>query len=75
MVVHTTVFQASGATLNKQKRYFSKAYIKFLGHIIGLHPDPNKIQAIVDMKSPQDISEVRNFLGMVHQMTKFSKTK
>ena len=67
--------QASGATLNKQKCQFSKTSIKFLGHILdstGIHPDPDKIQAIVDMKTPQNISEFRQFLGMVHQMAKFS---
>ena len=47
--------KASGATLNEDKCQFSKKSIKFLGHIIdssGIHPDPDKVQAIVEMKSP-----------------------
>ena len=38
----------------------------------GIHPDPDKVQAIVKMKSPTNVPEVRRFLGMVHQM-KMSK--
>jgi len=74
IAVHDKI-QASGATLNDQKCQFSETGITFLGHILdstGIHPDPDKIQAIVDMKTPQDIGEVRRFLGMVHQMAKFS---
>ena len=39
----------AGITLNSDKREFSKQSIKFMGHVInetGIHPDPNKIQAI-----------------------------
>ena len=67
--------KASGATLNEDKCQFSKKSIKFLGHIIdssGIHPDPDKVQAIVEMKAPANITEVRRFLGMVHQMSKFA---
>ena len=67
--------KASGATLNEDKCQFSKKSIKFLGHIIdssGIHPDPDKVQAIVEMKAPANVTEVRRFLGMVHQMSKFA---
>ena len=67
--------KASGATLNEHKCQFSKKSIKFLGHIIdskGIHPDPHKVQAIVKMKSLTNVPEVRRFLGMVHQMSKFA---
>ena len=64
-----------GATLNEDKCQFSKKSIKFLGHIIDskvIHPDPDKVQTIVEMKSPINVPEVRRFLGMVHQMSKFA---
>lgn len=67
--------KASGATLNEDKCQFSKKSIKFLGHIIdgnGIRPDPDKVRAIVEMTSPVNVTEVRRFLGMVHQMSKFS---
>ena len=56
--------KASGTTLNEDKCQFSKKSIKFLG--CGICPDPDKVRAIIEMKS------LRQFLGMVHQMSKFS---
>ena len=67
--------KASGVTLNKDKCQFSRSTIKFLGHIIdgtGIHPDPDKVQAIMEMKNPVNVTEVIRFLGMVHQMSKFA---
>jgi hypothetical protein len=49
--------------------------VKFVGHIIdadGIRTDPDKIQAIIDMNPPSNISDVRRFLGMVNQLSKFS---
>ena len=49
--------------------------IKFLGQVLGeegIQPDPNKIAAIQKMKEPQNISDLRRFLGMVNQLSKFS---
>ena len=71
--------KASGVTLNKDKCQFSRSTIKFLGHITGyiidgtgIHPGPDKLQAIMEMKSPANVTEVRRFLGMVYQMSKFA---
>lgn len=49
--------------------------MKFVGHIIdadGIRVDPDKIQAIKDMNPPSNVSDVRRFLGMVNQLSKFS---
>ena len=65
----------AGITLNSEKCEFSKKRVKFLGHIIdesGIHPDPEKILAIQQMKTPTSISELRRFLGMVTYLSKFS---
>ena len=35
-------------------------------------PDPDKIHAIIKMKSSTSVPELCRFLGMVNQMTKFS---
>ena len=67
--------KASGVTLNEEKYQFSQNKIKFLGHLIdssGVHPDPDKVQAIVNMQTPTNVPEMRRFLGMVQQMSKFS---
>ena len=65
---------AVGITLNLKKCEFNKTRIKFLGHIIdqeGIHPDPQKIEAIQKMEAPTDVSSLRRFMGMVQQLGRF----
>ena len=67
--------QSAGITLNKAKCEFGKETIKFLGHLInsnGVSADPQKIEAILNMKAPCSVSELRCFLGMTNQIGKFS---
>lgn len=48
--------------------------IKYLAHIIdesGLRPDPAKIESIIKMPPPSDISGLRSFLGAVNVYGKF----
>ena len=64
----------SGLTLNSDKCKFSQSKVRFLGHIVGaegIHPNPHKIKAIVQVKTPQTIKDVCRFLGMLNQMIKF----
>ena len=68
-------FKAARVTFNEAKCQFSQKSVKFLGHLIdssGVHPDPDKVQAIIDIQPPTNVHEVRRFLGMVQQMGKFS---
>ena len=65
----------AGITLNPDKCQFSTTSVKFLGHIIdgvGIHADPDKIHAIQQMQAPDNIAELRRFLGMVTYLGKFS---
>ena len=67
--------KAAGITLNPDKCQFSQPQITFLGHVIdrnGISPDPRKTTAILAMKPPSSITELRRFMGMVNQMSKFS---
>ena len=62
-------------TLNAEKCHFSQSSVKFLGHIVdetGIHPDPEKVNAIQAMKEPSNTSELRRFLGMTNQLAKFT---
>ena len=65
----------AGVSLNAEKCDFSQSSVKFLGHIIdgtGIHPDPEKVQAIQAMKEPNNTTELRRFLGMTNQLAKFT---
>ena len=67
--------ESAGVTLNLEKCEFSKDMIQFLGHQVskeGIQVDPKKIAAIVKMKPPSNITELRRFLGMINQCGKFS---
>ena len=65
----------AGLTLSKDKCKFNQTHIKYLGQLIdmtGVHPDPDKVWSIQEMKAPTNIRELRQFLGMVNQLSKFS---
>ena len=67
--------QRSGLTLNKEKCFFSLPEVKFLGQVIdseGIGPDPDKVSAIRQVPEPTNMGDVRRFLGMVNQLSKFS---
>ena len=66
--------QEANLTLNEEKCEFSKPSVEFLGTLIdseGVHVSPKKVEAILKMKMPQDQTELRRFLGMVNQLSKF----
>ena len=67
--------QRAGDTLNKEKCEFGKEKLTFLGHLVdsqGILADPEKTKAVREMNQPENVSELRRFLGMVNQMGKFS---
>ncbi|XP_064120727.1 uncharacterized protein K02A2.6-like [Macrobrachium nipponense] len=56
--------QAKGIKLNKSKAVLRKSEIAFLGYEItskGLMPDPKKVEAILNMKPPTDVTGVKEF--------------
>ena len=67
--------EAVGVTLNLEKCEFAQPQVIFLGHVIdksGIHADPNKTTAIINMCPPTSVSELRQFLGMINQLGKFT---
>ena len=65
----------AGLTLSKEKCVFGVTKISFLGQSVdsdGIKPDPRKLEAIHAIKSPSNVSELRRFLGMINQLSKFS---
>nr|GEZ22368.1 putative reverse transcriptase domain-containing protein [Tanacetum cinerariifolium] len=67
--------------LKKEKLFekFSKCEfwlqeVHFLGHVVnseGIHVDPNKIEAVKNMKPPKTPTEIRSFLGLVGYYRRF----
>ena len=65
----------AGVTLNLDKCVFSTKPVKFLGYVISsneIEVDPDKVKAITDLPPPTNVREVRMFLVMVNQLSKFS---
>ncbi|XP_031349119.1 uncharacterized protein K02A2.6-like isoform X1 [Photinus pyralis] len=71
------VFQklkGAGFRLNRVKCNFLQDRIEYLGHIIskeGLQKNPSKIKAIVNCPRPENVSQVKAFIGMINYYAKF----
>ena len=66
--------ELAGMRLKRQKCAFLLPSVSYLGHIIsaeGLHTEETKVRAIVDAPEPQNVGELRSFLGMVTYYGKF----
>ena len=64
----------AGRKLNAGKCYFKRESVKYLGYRIdaqGLHPLVEKVQALVSAPAPQNVTELKSFLGMVQYYQKF----
>ena len=58
-----------GLKLNPQKCEFQKKELEFLGYVIsgeGIRIHPGKIEVIVKMSNPENVQELRRFVGMVN---------
>ncbi|EPB65739.1 reverse transcriptase [Ancylostoma ceylanicum] len=63
-----------GFRVRLEKCSFAKPEIKFLGFIVdreGRRPNPEKVAAISKMPAPQNVSQLRAFLGMVTYYSSF----
>lgn len=66
--------QKFGVTLNEEKCKFGIEEVTFLGHKVserGISTDPKKVEAVLKLSPPKNVSEVRRFLGMVNHYVKF----
>ena len=71
-----TRLEAEGFTLKKSKCEFLLPRVEYLAHTItasGLQPSRRKTEAITNAPAPQNISQLRSFLGMINYYGKFLK--
>lgn len=64
----------AGLKVNKNKCAFFKEKISYLGFNIdcnGLHKDPSKVEAILQMPSPTDKTQAKSFCGLVLYYSRF----
>lgn len=60
--------------LKKEKYAFLLPSVSYLGHVISaedLHTERTKVRAVVEAPEPQNVGELRSFLGMVTYYGKF----
>ena len=53
---------------NPEKCQFFSSELTYLGHIVdenGLHTDPDKVSAILNLAPPKNLKEARRFLGLI----------
>ncbi len=58
----------AGLKVNAAKSLFCAHEIEYLGYILtrdGIKPQPKKVQAILMLNLPNNVKELRHFLGMV----------
>lgn len=70
------VIALNNLTLNNDKCKYSLSEVEFLGMKIngdGFRPGEDKIEAIKNFKTPESISEVRSFLGLVTHLGQYLK--
>jgi hypothetical protein len=66
--------QEHGLSLNDKKCRYRQRQVDYLGHTVsaaGLKPNGEKVQAILALRPPSTINEVRTFLGMAGYYRKF----
>lgn len=62
-----TRYREYGLKLNAAKCNWAASHIQCLGYIVGedgIKVDPDKVSAVVNLPTPQHVSDVRSFVGM-----------
>lgn len=65
---------SAGFTLNREKCHFCRPEITYLGYVVdkhGLHVDPRKVEAILNVPIPRNAKDVRSFVGMASWYRRF----
>ncbi|XP_055622583.1 uncharacterized protein K02A2.6-like [Toxorhynchites rutilus septentrionalis] len=63
-----------GITINERKCEFGRTQVTFMGHNLngkGISPSEEKVDSIRRFRNPENVEEVRSFLGLVNYLGKF----
>jgi len=69
------VCKSNNITLSKVKLQLAKSEVKFAGFLVnseGFQGDPDKVKAISSFPRPENITQMRSFMGLVNQLGSFS---
>ncbi len=64
----------NGLTINLDKCEFGKTEIEFLGHLVQpniIKPLPKKIEVVENFKLPENVKQLRRYLGMINFYQRF----
>ncbi|PHT96270.1 hypothetical protein BC332_34804 [Capsicum chinense] len=65
-----------GLEFNLPKCKFAQSVLNYVGHIWskdGVKIDPKRVEAILDLKPPKTVKQLKRFLGMVYYISSFMK--
>ena len=63
-----------GVVLNPQKMHVNAPAINFFGYLNdanGVHPEPEKVDAVHALPAPTNVTELQEFLGMVTYLSPY----
>ena len=69
-----THLEKAGLWLKREKCEFLLPTVKYLGYKVsakGLQPTADKIEAVQSAPPPQDVSQIKSFIGLVNYYGKF----
>lgn len=64
----------AGLTVNREKCQFCRSELRYLGYVVdrqGLRVDPEKVEALLGVSSPVNVTQVRSFVGMASWYRRF----
>lgn len=69
-----STLKEAGIKLNIKKCAFFSSSVTYLGHVFdrdGVHPNPEKVKAIVEAPAPCDVKQLQAFLGLCNFYSRF----
>ena len=75
-ILHRVLARArdKGVKFNSDKIQFKISEVEYMGNLIssdGLKPDPKKIEAIVNMPKPTDVTSLQRLMGMIKYLAQY----